>query len=175
MSDFAPLRGTPPETGAVKAVPHFLLQLDDLLVGLEGGGHGRRRGYGVDLQVGVGAAALPDGPHPVLHQLAAALTPYGLLAQAGGELVDGQHHQVHEAAGAAAAHGGDIRHGPSGNLREPRPPDALRPGGGIPVRVQQGLPRRRRRPENDPLRHFLKRDTTKLVDPYLLQLTTMRV
>jgi len=119
------LRGTSPEPGPVKLIPHFLLQLHDIFIRLD-----RRHdlvgcGDRVDMHLCVVVTALAmsvvvaQRQQPLLHQPVAALLLQRLPAQPGWKLVHGQHQEVHEGAGAAAAYHRALRRCPARHLPKP--------------------------------------------------------
>jgi len=129
-----PLGRTSPKPSTEERLPHLLLQLHSLLLRLLllGGLNLRRqavlRHNGVNLYLGlvapapVRAPAAPRRKQALLEQLLPAVPPQRAAAKDRRDLVDGQVQQVHEPAGAAAAHGRALRGGAASDLGEPGAP-----------------------------------------------------
>lgn len=147
-----PRGGAPPESAAVKLIQHRLIELDDLHIirhRLDAFDEAVGGGDGLNLEILLVAVALGRRQQPHLHQPAAALPPQRLPAEPRRHLAHGQHEEVDEAAGAAAAHGGALRRRAADDLRQANGEATLRSEA---RHLQQRLPprhRRRRVAQND--------------------------
>lgn len=127
-----PLGRTSPKPSTVKPLPHLLLQLHRLplrllLLGrLNLQRQAVLRHNGVNLYLGLVAPvrtpAAPRRKQALLDQLLPAVPPQRAPAKSPRDLVDGQVQQIHEPAGAAAAHGRALRSGAASHLGEPVAP-----------------------------------------------------
>ncbi|TKY61892.1 hypothetical protein E2542_SST11745 [Spatholobus suberectus] len=153
---------TSPKAGAVKLIPHLLLESDSVVVvipiGLRGmkafdikrvvGAHGVYPGA-VDVVAAPARAAAARGlQEPFLEHLPAPPIPQHSAAQPRGDLVDCEDQEIRDAAGEAAAHGDALRRRAADHLSHA----GRRLRGAA---LQQRLPPvgRPRRPENYPVRH----------------------
>jgi len=127
-----PLGRTSPKPSTVKPLAHLLLQLHRLplrllLLGqLNLRPQAVLRHNGVNLYLGLVAPARTPSARrrkqALLEQLLPAVPPQRASAKSRRDLVDGQVQQIHEPAGAAAAHGRALRSGAASDLGKPAAP-----------------------------------------------------